>query len=262
MGTPSWLGQALAYTGLNVLGGAFGAHQQQQLNLQLADRQHQQNMELLKYQLQYNSPKSQMARFAEAGLNPNLIYSQGSSGGMESAPRYPDVQSANLQAVLSGLGTQVQQSRLLASQADLTDQKVQESGIKQELNKMQTALIQANPYLNQSYVKALVTQMEAQASIKFQEEQWTNANLAWDWKAKEQRVEQNRVVYQRMQRELDLLAQRFNLNEADQRIKAEVLKSKEFQNALQKIQVDWMQNGDFTSEHIRQGIMLLLQKLF
>lgn len=42
----------------------------------------------------YNSPQAQMQRFQEAGLNPHLIYGQGSSGLASSPPQY---QPANLQ---------------------------------------------------------------------------------------------------------------------------------------------------------------------
>ena len=34
-------------------------------------------MELLKYQNDFNSPLNQMKRFKDAGLNPNLVYGQG-----------------------------------------------------------------------------------------------------------------------------------------------------------------------------------------
>lgn len=37
-------------------------------------------------QNQYNTPQAQMERYKAAGLNPNLIYSQGSSGNASSAP--------------------------------------------------------------------------------------------------------------------------------------------------------------------------------
>lgn len=39
-----------------------------------------------KMQNEYNSPKNQMARFAEAGLNPNLIYGSGNPGNASSPP--------------------------------------------------------------------------------------------------------------------------------------------------------------------------------
>jgi hypothetical protein len=43
-------------------------------------------------QNEYNSPKAQMSRFQEAGLNPNLIYGQGNSGN-SGAVSTPDVQT-------------------------------------------------------------------------------------------------------------------------------------------------------------------------
>lgn len=44
-------------------------------------------------QNEYNSPASQMERFRDAGLNPHLIYSQGSAGNQPSATQYesPDI---------------------------------------------------------------------------------------------------------------------------------------------------------------------------
>lgn len=52
----------------------------------LAEQQNQFNIDMWKMQADYNSPQAQMKRFEEAGLNPNLIYGQGSSGNMSSAP--------------------------------------------------------------------------------------------------------------------------------------------------------------------------------
>lgn len=37
---------------------------------------------------EYNSPTAQMARYKAAGLNPHLIYGQGSSGNVQSTPKY------------------------------------------------------------------------------------------------------------------------------------------------------------------------------
>ena len=44
------------------------------------------NLRLWREQAAYNSPKAQMARYQAAGLNPNLIYSQGNPGNMTSSP--------------------------------------------------------------------------------------------------------------------------------------------------------------------------------
>lgn len=42
--------------------------------------------DMLRYQNAYNTPAAQMQRYREAGLNPNLIYSQGNPGNMSSTP--------------------------------------------------------------------------------------------------------------------------------------------------------------------------------
>jgi len=45
------------------------------------------------YMNKYNSPASQMERFKEAGLNPNLIYGQGTSGTQNATPKYDAVKA-------------------------------------------------------------------------------------------------------------------------------------------------------------------------
>lgn len=47
----------------------------------LADKQNQRQIDFWNMQNAYNTPKAQMERYAEAGLNPNLIYSQGNTAG-------------------------------------------------------------------------------------------------------------------------------------------------------------------------------------
>lgn len=56
-------------------------------NKKLAAQQNQYNLDMWKMQADYNSPQAQMQRFSEAGLNPNLIYGQGSNGNMANAPQ-------------------------------------------------------------------------------------------------------------------------------------------------------------------------------
>ena len=51
-----------------------------------AKEQNELNMQNWLKQQEYNSPKNQMNRFTEAGLNPQLIYGQGTPGNAASAP--------------------------------------------------------------------------------------------------------------------------------------------------------------------------------
>lgn len=64
----------------------LGAYQNFKYQQKLMEQQNQYNVDMWKMQAEYNSPQAQMQRYSQAGLNPNLIYGQGSSGNMSSAP--------------------------------------------------------------------------------------------------------------------------------------------------------------------------------
>lgn len=241
--------------GMNVVGQEIGARRQERANLRAMHLQDTMNWRYLKYQLGYNTPAKQMQRYLEAGLNPNLVYSQGSPGNMDQPLRAPDLQPANYAAVTAGIGTQIQQARLLASQADLTERKVDESGVKQDLMRAQADLVKANPYLNSAYVASFVSQMESAAALKAQEKRFMV-----DMQGRGFDREQYSLGIQRMFKELDIIEQRFRLGEADQAIKARVFESKEFQNAILKVQVDWLREGELSPEHWRLFLMSLLGK--
>ena len=69
--------------------GAFtlgGIALQAKKNKELAEIQNQYNIDMWNRQNEYNSPQAQMQRFQEAGLNPSLIYGQGSAGNASAPP--------------------------------------------------------------------------------------------------------------------------------------------------------------------------------
>lgn len=59
-----------------------------------AEKAYQRQVEMWHMQNAYNSPAEQMKRFGAAGLNPHLIYGQGSTG---NASKFPEYQAPNLQ---------------------------------------------------------------------------------------------------------------------------------------------------------------------
>lgn len=69
----------------------------QKFSEKMYNRTRADNLEFWHMQNTYNSPSSQMARYQQAGLNPNLIYGQGNSGNAGPIPT-PDVQPANFRA--------------------------------------------------------------------------------------------------------------------------------------------------------------------
>lgn len=62
----------------------------------LAQYGYEQERQMIKEQNEYNTPKNQMLRYQEAGLNPHLIYGQGSPGNQTTIAKYnaPDVRTA------------------------------------------------------------------------------------------------------------------------------------------------------------------------
>lgn len=240
------------------------ANFQNDLNKANAEWAFQKELELRKYQADYDSPQAQMQRLKDAGLNPNLMYGNGSAatGSFESpkAPNVPGVSVGQVDAgSLGSLGTDFNQARLMAAQTDLTRVREQESTVKKDLITAQTAVTKANPYLSEGYVKSMVSQMESVAKMKEQEASW-RLRETWTMDAEGQLTLDAKGM-QQMNAQLDLLFQKYRLGQQDAKIKAEIIQGKEFQNDLQKIQLDWLENGDITPEHIYRGIMMVLQQM-
>lgn len=95
----------------------FTNYQNQRFSKQMYGRQFDDSIKLWNMQNVYNSPESQMQRFRDAGLNPNLIYGQGNSGNAGSIPT-PDVSPVNFREPRFEGGRPDVMANLLA-QADL-----------------------------------------------------------------------------------------------------------------------------------------------
>ena len=74
-----------------IAGGAMNKAAQRdanKTNIMLAREQQAFEQKMVQQQNEYNSPVAQMQRYAQAGLNPNLVYSQGNPGNQSSIPSY------------------------------------------------------------------------------------------------------------------------------------------------------------------------------
>lgn len=94
------------------------------------------SLDFWRQQNEYNTPEAQMARFQKAGLNPNLIYGQGSSGNAGQIDT-PDTQSASFRT--PDLGGLKSSSPLLdyfdvrIKQATTSNLKAQNGVLQQEM---------------------------------------------------------------------------------------------------------------------------------
>lgn len=232
-----------------------------------ADLAYQREMELLKYQLDYNSPVNQMARFKDAGLNPNLIYGQGTPGNMQSAPAVPQhksPQAPQVSMMMPMLASMYQDARLKNAQADLLESRTDESGIKQELMKVQTEVARNNPYLAPGYLDAVVSQMKSTAAMKQQEASFKLEEVMGTVSGPGGSTVQGMGFtkgWAMMQTQWQMLEQQFQLGEKDLQVRSQIIQSKEFKNAIDKVQAEWLKNADITPQHVYQFIMMFMQAL-
>jgi len=232
------------------------ANQQEKSNIELADHQNAMNQNFLAQQNEYNTPASQIRRFQSAGLNPNLIYGQGSPGNQSASLSYPDVRPTDLGGItqqISNAYPQIQQARLVDSQINAQNAATRQKYAQTELTKLQAQVLEKNPALDDAGYKAMIDGLKAAAELKKEQVRSTSIkNFVDDSTAVD------RIV--KVWNEVKQLDQRFELNKLDLKLKAEVLKSKEFQNAVLEVQKKFMTDGDITPQHILQFVQLLLMK--
>lgn len=242
---------------------------QNEINRTNAEWAFQKELELRDAARQYDSPAAQMARYKDAGLNPNLVYGQGTPGniGQTHAPSIPGVHMQGVDVSWGNLGTEFQQARLMAAQTDLTRTKTEESSVKQDLAKAQQRVLEVNPYLDKNYLQAIVTNMESVAALKKQEASYKLEEVTGliGSTAVHKPTPRGYLI---MEEQMQQLMQKFRLNELqsknreeDLKIKAQVIQSKDFENALKAIQVRFMEDGDITPQHILEFVKMFLAEL-
>lgn len=81
---------------------------QNRFNAEQAELAYEREKELISSQNEYNSPENQMARYVEAGLNPNVIYGQINPGNQSGVASYEPQKSAGFIAKGDPRGTKEQ----------------------------------------------------------------------------------------------------------------------------------------------------------
>lgn len=120
-----------------------------QYNLMLARQQNQWNLEQWQRENDYNSPAAQMARFREAGLNPDLMYGNGTPGNSMSSPALTSGSPATPQD-MSSLGGMRNFGDVIQNTLNQEMQRAQIEAIKANTNKTKeetTGVILANENL-------------------------------------------------------------------------------------------------------------------
>lgn len=231
---------------------------QNKINRKNAEWTLAQNRILSQEQRDYDSPKMQMARFKEANLNPHLAYTQGNVGNMNSPVTTNSLPAANFGHIDTSYANPVQgfqEAQLMQSQMGLTNQKIEESEQKTSLARQQEEVLKANPYLRPAYVDAIVKNMEAIAFLKNQEKKWHDIRVSGDG------MHGYPQGYIKMNAELKLLETKYKLSELDQKVKAQIIESKAFENDLKEVQAKWAKDGEISPQLIYDSIFKILSLL-
>lgn len=121
--------------GANILGGFLGMGSQasaNKANMELAKYQNEWNEYMWNKQNEYNTPKNQMARYLDAGLNPNLIYGSGSAsaGNSTSVPTAANMHVEPLPVPNLGEAAQQLISNIRADRLADADIKAKEADVR------------------------------------------------------------------------------------------------------------------------------------
>lgn len=197
----------------------------------------------------YNSPSAQMQRFKDAGLNPNLIYGQGTPG----ITSGHNVQASGNIQPLQNVVTPIMEAMMFQKELELKDATIDQIRTNTKLLGTKTGsedwkqkrMQQDWDYLENNYPE-LIDKLRRENRIG------TATEEDQVWKTKSDAIHAGQLI------ETELLKQ--GLMEQDGTIKNEVLRGKELQNALMQMQKDFVESGKFNAQHFWQAVMMVLSK--
>lgn len=135
---------------------------------EMYNRQRQDSLADWAMQNEYNSPRAQMQRFQEAGLNPNLIYGQANYG---ADIRSSNSSSGNAQAPSQRLVGEYMDVRQRSAQMDLLAQNMEliKSNIRKN-DAQSTAVLASVPGIEQNIKRGAVKLALEQSLVGYQQE--------------------------------------------------------------------------------------------
>lgn len=192
--------QALGNIGTAIAGGQRRSKMryQNELNKQMADHQFDLQRQMIAEQNTYNSPLEQMKRFGAAGLNPNLVYSQGTPGNQTEIAKYqtPEqkaVSNTTWSDVLSGVSKSFQDG-LNALLTKMQIKKLEKETEGQDLenqykaDSMADRIAQQGVQLgimtgNREMIQKALSWYDSQQQQQYNINYWTAQSLAEKWKS-------------------------------------------------------------------------------
>lgn len=128
------LGSSLGKAGLGLATNYLTSTYNNKLQQGFADDAFAKNLEMWHLQNAYNTPIAQMQRLKDAGLNPNLMYSQGTVGNAGAVGAYPTVNNSDMTTdgllAFQNMANLDAQHELLAQQIELAKMQTMQKGIE------------------------------------------------------------------------------------------------------------------------------------
>ncbi len=176
------------------IGAKKKAKNQLKYDKQLTDYQHKKNLESWNLQNAYNTPQAQMQRYQDAGINPHMVASSGSSGNAQSIAPYQSIQTEQtsglegLDGAIQNAGGTVQQYQQLKTarlQNDLTkeqSEKLRLENINKNFDLLDRRAYRGEHDINSAYDKQ--SKLSTWETKKLQED-LTAKLLSQDYEQKE-----------------------------------------------------------------------------
>lgn len=236
-------GASLASSAINA--GSQSATNQSQLSYsrEMYDKQRADALADWNRQNEYNSPSAQMARFKEAGLNPNLIYGQMSqspvvrSSSVEGySPKAPQVDLGNAAAMgLQGLST-YQDTQLKNVQTDLVKEQIKNASTDNLLKQLDAAKKNAESPFWQG-----IAQSSAEA-LKIQNEQRLQ-DLTFNKEMNPIKLETGQYQLNNLIKDLEVKAQAMNLSQAQESNYRQLTKNLLTEGGLKSLELELRKAG-------------------
>jgi hypothetical protein len=240
----------LIAAGASLAGSAINAGSQSRTNQsqlsysrEMYDKQRADALADWSRQNQYNSPKEQMMRFKEAGLNPNLIYGQQTqapvvrSSSVEGySPRAPQVDLGNAAAMgLQGLST-YQDTQLKDVQTNLVKEQIKNASTDNMLKQLDWAEKNIKlPYAQQ------MAEANAQA-LRIQNEQRL-VDLQFSKDNNPIRLETGQYQLNNLISDLAVKVQNMNLSKAQEALAYQTIKNLKKEGVLKELDTNLKQQG-------------------
>nr|WAE43354.1 MAG: DNA pilot protein [Microviridae sp.] len=134
---------------MSAINGAFNSGMTNAANMKMAKYQYSQEMDMWNKANAYNSPSAQMDRLKAAGLNPNLIYGNGSAATGQTANQLPRYQAPTMRADVMPEGNSQQNSMNTYQDYKIKDAQIDNLKAQNDNIKNESALKAVSIALNQ-----------------------------------------------------------------------------------------------------------------